>query len=122
MGNKEELMQQAANFGEWEYGPIKVGYMLCQDTLGTNIGILYGKANSQKKRAFHACKRAQRLSRRRTRCISSAFTIVTPYEKESQCNSFQVSLAFCPRACLGNQVIQVIASRCDVNTKAQNSK
>jgi hypothetical protein len=96
-------MQQAANFGEWEYGPIKVGYMLCQDTLGTNIGILYGKANSQKKRAFHACKRAQRLSRRRTRCISSAFTIVTPYEKESQCFSFQVSLAFSPEPVLATK-------------------
>jgi hypothetical protein len=95
-------MQQAANFGEWEYGPIKVGYMLYQGR--TNIGILYGKAHSQKKRAFHTYKnRAQRLSRRRTRCISSAFTIVTPCEKEIQCFSFQVSLAFSPEPVLATK-------------------
>ena len=58
MGNKEELMQQAANFGEWEYGAIKVGYMLYQGR--TNIGILYGKAHSQKKRAFHNYKTGRR--------------------------------------------------------------
>ena len=109
MGNKEELMQQAANFGEWEYGPIKVGYMLYQDTLGTNIGILCGKAHSQKKERFTLVvekpfnKRAQRLSRRRTRCISSAFTIVTPCEKEIQCFSFQVSLAFSPEPVLATK-------------------
>ena len=46
MGNKEELMQQAANFGEWEYGPIKVRYMLYQDRLVTNT--LYKKTHRKK--------------------------------------------------------------------------